>query len=114
MKKKLMEAVYYEECSTCHKDFKTGKDSEQDKCPICRMKIAQQKSLEADKLAEDKANTELFQLIGAKIIKIIPRGSGTWVNASEIGSILVETIAGKVVTFEAGGWDERYIEWGAA
>lgn len=99
--KKCRKSVYYvTKCNICGKEIEVDKDDINITCYDCITKIA-----------VEKAEKKLSFLIGAKIINVVVCENGSYTDDTEIDSICVETDTGIKIVFQAGGWEEHYIEW---
>lgn len=90
--------VYMQTCSVCHNEFSVSEDSQNTTCYDCKTHAAY-----------DRALNEGSFLIGAELIAFEPKPTGHYTNYSELSSIKVKTKDGRIIQFEADGWDERYI-----
>ncbi len=101
-KARKTETIYLQKCDTCGKEFEVSKDSQEITCYECRSKAAMEK-------AQGEADATL---VGAVIVSVELKGYGTSTDSSELTSLKAKTKEGKLIEFEAEGWDERYIGWG--
>ena len=56
---------------------------------------------------DDKAKKELAFMVGATVIDVEPHDNSSY----ELSTIRIQTKDGKIIEFEAEGWEERYIGW---
>lgn len=91
---------YVQTCAVCSEDFHVSKDSKETVCYRCETEAAYAKALAAGQF-----------LIGAEIIELEPKPCGHLTAFDKLIYIKVRTKDGKIIEFEGGGWDERYIEW---
>ena len=92
--------VYVQTCSTCKREFQVSECSKEEICYDCKTENAVNKALE---------NCQF--LIGAEIIEIKPSDNGHLTSYYEIDLIKVRTKDGRIIEFEADGWEDRYISW---
>lgn len=102
--------IYYINCKRCDNEIQVENPHKKsflqpifpvtNICYSCREKDAIKKAKE----------TASF-MIGAKIVDVTVKNSGTHSIASELDTVVVETKDGQKLVFSVGGYDEQYIGW---
>ena len=96
-RKRSYETYYVLPCSKCGCEVRVKEDNT---IPVMCWDCARDSDY-------DKAKEELAFMVGAIVIDVEPYSGDSY----ELSTIRIQTKDGKIIEFEAEGWEERYIGW---